>query len=66
MTDAELLTIFRWQCFACIVLVLLIVYALASAVWTARQVLRDRRTHRLNHPLTLRPSPFDDCSTSAA
>ncbi|MEM9414973.1 MAG: hypothetical protein AAGA29_05775 [Planctomycetota bacterium] len=67
MTDAQLLTHFIGQSVACVVLVALILLVLASA---AEQVVRygisRRHKRRLNHPLTLRPTPLDDLSNSAA
>lgn len=61
MTNAELLVIYRGQCFACMVVALLILLFLASA---AEQLIRDRidrrRRDRLNHPMALRPGTAAD------
>ena len=67
MTDAELLTHFIGQSCACVVLVALILLVIASGVeQVVRYGISRRHERRLNHPLTLRPAPLDDCSTNAA
>lgn len=61
MTHAELLVEYRWQCVACIIIALLILLVIACAIeQVIRYGLGRQRRRRLNHPLTLRPSPLED------